>query len=161
MAKTNGVDRIWEAIEDIRLCMLTSQDGGMLRSRPMAATPDRDAHCIWFLTDVRDHKDEEISAQPQVCAAFADIRNNTWVSISGRAEVRRDRIKAKELWGPESQAWFPGGPDDPNLALLRLEPTKAEIWDATSSSIVYALETARAALTGSRPSLGDNEKVAM
>lgn len=161
MAKKQGVDRIWEAVEEIRLCMLTSQDGVGLRSRPMAATPDPDAHCIWFLTDIRNHKDEEIARNPQVCAAFADTRDNTWVSISGRAEVRRDRQKAKELWTAASQAWFPGGPDDPNLALLRLEPAKAEIWDATSSSIVYALETARAALTGTRPNLGDNEKVAM
>jgi general stress protein 26 len=161
MAKKHGVDRIWEAIEEIRLCMLTSQDGGTLRSRPMAAKAEPDAHCIWFLTDLRDHKDDEIAQNPEVCAAFADTRNNTWVSVSGQAEVRRDRQKAKELWTTESQAWFPGGPDDPNLGLLRVTPVKAEIWDATSSSIVYALETARAAITGARPNLGDNAKVAM
>jgi general stress protein 26 len=161
MAKKEGVDRIWEAIEDNRFCMLTSHDGGALRSRPMAAIAEPDARCIWFLTDIRAHKDEEISRNPQVCCAFSDPDSNTYVSISGRAEIRRDRQKAKELWTTEAQAWFPGGPDDPNLALLRVAPEQAEIWDATSSSIVYAIETVRAALTGTKPNLGDNVKVKM
>jgi general stress protein 26 len=133
----------------------------MLRSRPMAAIADRDGHCLWFLTDIRAHKDEEIRQHPSVNVAFADLRHNTYVSISGMAAVVRDRAKAKELWGPEQQAWFPGGPDDPDLALLKVTPEQGEIWDGTSSSVVYALKSLAAIVTGTRPDVGENKKVAM
>jgi general stress protein 26 len=161
MAEQNPTDRVWSAIEDIRFCMLTSRDGEQLRARPMAAFPDRQAECVWFFTDERAHKDDEIARNPQVCMAFADTKNNTYVSVSGRAELRRDEAKKKELWSVHLQAWFPGGPDDPKVVLLRVEPGEAELWDGTSSSLIYMLETARAAITGTRPNAGDNVKVTL
>ena len=33
-----------------------------MRARPMHAIPDRDAGCIWFITDTRGAKDDEIAA---------------------------------------------------------------------------------------------------
>jgi general stress protein 26 len=38
----------------------------------MRAIPDQEAGCLWFITDQRGTKDEEIAAAPDVCLAFAD-----------------------------------------------------------------------------------------
>jgi hypothetical protein len=52
------------------------------------------------------------------------------VSLSGRATLVRDAAKASELWSPLYREWFPKGLEDPELALLRIEVTRAEYWDS-------------------------------
>jgi hypothetical protein len=42
--------------------------------------------------------------------------------------------KAKELWDPNYQTWFPAGPTDPHLALIRVRVERAEYWDAPFST---------------------------
>jgi general stress protein 26 len=86
----------------------------------MHAVPDKDQGCLWFITDQRGAKDEEIQAAPEVCLAFADTRSNTYLSMTGRAEMLRDSSKARNLWSAETQAWWPKGPADPDVRVLRV-----------------------------------------
>ncbi len=86
-------DRIWSAIESIRISMMATTDGSLLRARPMQAIPRREEGVIWFFTDVTDAKDDEIRAHPQVCLAFADVNDKTYVSVSGRVVLVDDRAK--------------------------------------------------------------------
>lgn len=79
--------------------------------------------------------------------------------MTGRAYVKRDPQRAKELWNEEQQAWWPGGSDDPNVLVIRVELDRAEMWDGPSSSAVAAFEFAKARLTGRKPNLGENRKV--
>jgi Pyridoxamine 5'-phosphate oxidase like len=52
--------------------MLTTSSGSIMRARPMHALLDRDGGCLWFITDQRGAKAQEIKADPDVCVAFAD-----------------------------------------------------------------------------------------
>ena len=153
------LDRVWEIMEDIAVCMVTTHAGGRMRSRPMHAIPDQNAGCLWFITDQRGAKEDEIRAAPDVCLAFADTGSNTYLSMTGRAEMLRDVAKAEELWGTEAQAWWPNGPADPDVRVLRVIPDWAEYWDTRGNSITVALKLAAARLSGSPPDLGDNSKV--
>ena len=81
------VNRVWTLMESVRFCMLSTWTGTELRSRPMGAFVRRDEGLIYFFTDGRAHKDEEISAYPQVCLAFGDPTEQQYVSVSGVAEV--------------------------------------------------------------------------
>jgi len=65
-------DRVWELMEKISICMLTTHDGEKLRSRPMAAFVRHDENAVYFLGDAHHHKDEEIARNPNVGLAFAD-----------------------------------------------------------------------------------------
>ena len=130
-----------------------------MRSRPMHAMADRENNCLWFITDQRGAKDEEIKDAPNVCLAFSDTSQNVYLSISGRAEMMRDPAKATQLWSTEAQAWWPKGPTDPEVRVLRVFPDHAEYWDTRGNSIIVALKLAAARLSGTPPSLGKNEKV--
>jgi general stress protein 26 len=152
-------DHVWDIAESIKTCMLTTASGGRMRSRPMHAMPDHDAGCLWFITDHRGAKDDEIKAAADVCLAFADTRSNAYLSMSGRAEMLHDMAKAKELWSSEAQAWWPKGPTDPEVRVLRVVPDRAEYWDTRGNSITVALKLAAAGVTGSPPDLGENKKV--
>ncbi|HSV19201.1 MAG TPA: pyridoxamine 5'-phosphate oxidase family protein [Casimicrobiaceae bacterium] len=59
--------------------------------------------------------------------------------------------KVKELWNAMAGAWFPHGPDDPNLGLLRIDVERGEYWDPGSSKMVRMLAIAKAAITHSPP----------
>ena len=125
----------------------------------MHAMPDRAAGCLWFITDQRGAKDEEIRAAPDVCVAFADTGSSTYLSMTGHAEMFRDSTKAGELWSTETQAWWPRGPTDPEVRVLRFVPRSAEYWDNRGNSITVALKFAAARLSGTPASLGENKKV--
>ena len=133
-------DRFWEIMDDIAVCMVTTHAGGKMRSRPMHAIPDRPAGCIYFVTDTRGAKDDEIAAAPDVCLAFADIGDNTYLSVTGTAEMIRDPAKAEDLWSTEAQVWWPRGPNDPSVRVLRVVPEQAEYWDTRGNPITVALK---------------------
>jgi general stress protein 26 len=43
-----------------------------------------------------------------------------------------DEIKLQKLWRPEMKSWFPGGLQEPDLGLLRVDIHHAEAWDGKS-----------------------------
>ena len=157
MAASNDVDRVWELMEKISICMLTTHDGERIRSRPMAAFVRRDEDTIYFLGDAHHHKDDEIHDNPNVGLAFAD--GSKFVSVTGHASVSRDKAKIKELWGPSAKAWW-DSPEDPNIRLLTVTPDDAEFWEGPGK-IVGMIKMAAAAATSSRPNYGENRKVTM
>jgi general stress protein 26 len=60
----------------------------------------------------------------------------------------RDVDKTKVIWRKTDSVWWPGGPHDPAVCLLRIEPLTAELWDGPASIAVAAFEFAKAKLTG-------------
>jgi general stress protein 26 len=155
------IDHVWTLTEKIRVCMLTTLSGGAMRARPMHALPDRERGCLWFITDQHGAKDDEIKAAPEVCLAFAETSSNTYLSVTGRAELFADAAKAKELWSNEAQAWWPKGPTDPDVRVLRVIPDRAEYWDTRGNSVTVALKLVAARISGQPPDLGDSRKVQM
>jgi general stress protein 26 len=155
------IDRVWHIVEKVGVAMLTTRFAGGLRARPLEARPDRAAGLIWFLTDMRSGKDGEVATSPDVGLVFIDAGDKAYLSITGRAEILRDTAQAAKIWKSTDQVWWPGGPDDPTLRLLRVEPKTAELWDGPSSAAVAAFEFAKARLTGGKPNLGENRKISV
>ena len=153
------VSHAWDLMEEVQTCMLVTHDGRNLRSRPMGAYVRRHEHAVYFLTDIRHHKDEEIEASHQVCLAFADISGEKYVSVTGNAEIVDDRDKVKELWSTPAKAWWETA-DDPDIRILKVTPSFAEYWDSPEAIVNY-VELAAAALSGEEPEVGENRKVRM
>lgn len=156
---TRHLERVWGIIERTGVGMLTTKFRGGMRARPLEARPDRDAGLLWFVTDVRGHKDDEIEAAHDVCFVVIEREDKAYLSITGRAHVIRDAVKAAKIWKQTDDAWWPDGPRDTNVRVIRLEPATAELWDGPASGAVVAYEFAKARLTGDQPDLGENRKV--
>ena len=159
--RDNDLEKLRELVKDIDFCMLTTVDeGGDLHSRPMSSNGDIDPNGdIWFFTSASSHKVSEIAKLPRVNVSFADPENQRYISVSGTAQLTRDRAKIDELWRPQFKIWFPEGKDDPEVALLRVSLEKAEYWDSPSSTIGYALSFVSSLVTGKEPDLGENKKI--
>ncbi|MGE0233593.1 MAG: pyridoxamine 5'-phosphate oxidase family protein [Flavobacteriaceae bacterium] len=159
MGDDRNEEHVWKLMDDISPCMLATQDGDLIRARPMAAMPDREAGAIYFLTDVKGHKDEDIARHPEVCLSFAEPGDNHYLSVTGRAEISADRDKIEQLWSAAADAWW-DGPQDPSVRVLKVTPVDAQYWDAPGT-IVSTIKMAAAAMSGTRPDMGEQQKVKM
>ena len=158
-SRMEAIKKLDEMIEGIDFCMLTTIDGGHLRSRPMSTQQFEFNGDLWFFTSDQTHKVDEIAGDSRVCVAYSDPGNNRYVSVSGRASLSKDHSKIEELWNPAHKAWFPEGLDDPHLALLKVEVDEAEYWDSPSSKLVQIVGFVKALATGKAMDGGENEKL--
>lgn len=141
-------------IDDIAIAMLTTvDDDGTLASRPMAALEMDAQGALWFFTDSRSAKVDQLH-----CAnlSFTDLAHGTYVSLSGRGEIDTDRAHIKRLWSSFARPWFPDGPDSPNLALLKFIPEAADYWDAPNSKMVRAFGVIASVAAGRPIAMGEH-----
>lgn len=157
MDTTNDIDRAWNLMQDIGFCMLSTHVGDAIRARPMAAHVEPMENTIYFLTDARSAKDDEVENDRQVGLAFSDTGGQKYVSVSGTAAVSNDRALIRELWSTPAKAWW-DSPDDPDIRVLKVTPHSAEYWDSPGTVVSY-IKMMAAAVTNTRPDMGDNAKV--
>ena len=162
---TEARTTLWNLIKDIRFAMFTTRhSNGHLHSRPMTtqnSSLDEDSQ-LWFFMSRKGDPVADLLADPAVNVAYADTGADSYVSVSGTAAVVDDMAKKKQLWSKMAEAWFPGGADDPDLALVRVNITHANYWDVKESKIVQLYQMAKAAITGKPPTdLGDHAEIRM
>lgn len=165
MSDANARQKLWDLIKDIRFAMFTTRHAnGHLHSRPMTTQNraiDEDDR-LWFFMPRHAEPAVDLGLETEVNVAYADPGSDAYVSVSGRARIVHDQAKARQLWTKVAEAWFPGGPEDPELALVEVRITHAHYWDVKSSKIVQLYAMAVAALTGKAPArLGDSAEVRM
>lgn len=121
------------------------------------ARPERSRGIIWFLTDLRSDQEREIEKWHDIGLIFIDAKAAAYLSITARAQVRRDHAKAAEIWKSTDDMWWQGS-DDSSVCVLRVEPIIAELWDGPSSKMIAAFEFVKSQLTGGEADLGENRK---
>lgn len=162
---TQAHDTLWKLIKETRFAMLTHRDAdGQLHSQPLTMqNRELDAGgALYFFVSRSSHLARRVAADAQVNLAYANTDDDSYVSISGAARLSEDRARITQLWSPAAKAWFPGGQDDPDLALLVVQPDHAEYWNVKESKIAQVLKMAKAAITGKPPTqMGEHREVGM
>ena len=147
-------------IEGIRFAMLTTlEEDGHLRTRPMTTQEVEFDGDLWFFASAESLRPLEVQANARASAAYSDGDRSVYVTMEGHAEVVRDRAKVRELWNPVVAAYFEGGPEDPEVALLCVHVERAEYWDAPSSKTVRLFNLLKSVVTGRRGDGGTHEKL--
>jgi general stress protein 26 len=159
--RQESIEKLKGLLEGIDFCMLTTIDGGKLRSRPMSTQQFEFDGELWFFTRDNTHKIDEIEADNRVNVAYSKPDDNTYVSVSGSGSLSKDRAKMEELWSPILKAWFPDGLEDPNICLLKVDVEEAEYWESTSSTLVQLAGFVKAIATGQEADYGDYGKINM
>jgi general stress protein 26 len=154
LSHAEQLKKLADLVKDIRVTMFTTFDAktGKPHARPMY-TQKLDAETftgsLWFLSDIHSGKVDELNANPAVLLTYADPGKNRFVTVTGTADAERDPAKAKELWNVHAKGWWPGGPDDPNLGIIRVDVAEAEYWDGPSQ-LSYLFSLVKAVATGNR-----------
>lgn len=130
---------------------------GRLTSRPMTLQEVEFDGDLWFFAERDSTPVQHITASPEVNVGVGS--GGTWVSLTGDAVVVGDAAKKRELWNSAVEAWFPQGPDDDSVVLIKVEADSAEYWDAPGGRLATAFSFVKAKVTGERIEGGVNEKV--
>ena len=117
-------------------------------TRPMATIDVEDNGTLWFYTDIRSIKVEEVSKERKAHLVYSHPGKESYLDVWGMASVVTDRSLIKEKWSTMVKAWFPDGPEDPNLALLKIVPYRNYYWDAETGKMVQFLKIAASIVTG-------------
>jgi general stress protein 26 len=114
----------------------------------MASIPRPEQNAIWFFTETGSAKDRNVQNTPQACLTYAHSRSKVFVSVSGTLTRVSDHDTITDLWNDDAQAFFPKGPDDPDVVLLRFDPVYGEYWDARSSPLATAIRFLTSRVSG-------------
>ena len=155
-----ALTKVAEMVGDAKFAMLTTlEKDGTLRSRPMATMQLDGEGNLWFFTSLSSPKIEETQPGQQVSLSYARTDKQDYLSVSGTAELVHDKKKMQALWSPWLKPWFPKGPDDPELALLKVGIIAVEYWDAPDSAMARAYGLVKAVATGDTDALGEHRKI--
>ncbi|HZI00086.1 MAG TPA: pyridoxamine 5'-phosphate oxidase family protein [Flavisolibacter sp.] len=142
--------------QEVNICMfITNTNEEKEHTRPMATIDVDDDGTLWFYTDIRSIKVEEVSIDKQVHLTYAHPGKESYMDVWGTSSIVTDRTLIKEKWSPVVKAYFPGGADDPNVALMKVRPTSVYYWESETGKMVQFLKMAVAAVTG-KPGIAES-----
>ena len=118
--------KFWTTLADSPFLFL-QLDADPHRAVPMTAQLDKDAdHAIWFFHS----RTGPLAAGGPATATFAGKGHDLFARFTGILSKETNRGRLDQEWSPAVEAWFPGGKDDPDLLMLRMDLGEAEIWNA-------------------------------
>jgi general stress protein 26 len=149
-------EKFWKALASDMTMMLGIDGVDDGHARPMTAQLEHeDSGPIWFFTTKDNSLLRALEQGERAIATFASKGHDLFAAVHGKLSVDTDRIMVDKLWNRFVAAWYEGGKDDPKLALLRLDPERAQIWE-DASSLVSGVKL----LLGVDPKKDYQEKVA-
>lgn len=154
-------DKFWSALKSDMTMMLGLDGVEDGHARPMTAqlgdVREGDRGPIWFFTSRDNGIVEKLGAGEgnRAIATFTSKGHDLFATVHGGLSLDNNPATIDRLWNRYVAAWYEGGKSDPKLALLRLDPEKAEIW-LDASSIVAGIKM----LLGADPKQDYKDKVA-
>ena len=138
---------IVEIVRGERFVMMTSVAAdGTLQSYPMTPQEVTEEAVVRFFIGLQGDQAENLRKNGQVNLAFAEA--GSWLSVAGRATFVEDRTKIAELWDDSAKSYFPGGVDDPNLALVLVTSESAQYWGLPGGKVAGVAQILKAKVTG-------------
>lgn len=98
---------------------------------------------------------QKLELGDRAIATFASKGHDLFATLHGAVSLDNDRAVIDRLWNRFVAAWYERGKDDPNLAVLRFDAERAEIW-LDASSLVAGIKM----LLGADPKEDYKDKVA-
>ena len=162
-AEQGSEQRLVELLKKVRIAMFASRGpDGRFHSRPMATSDVAFDGSVYFITDENSGKVDDLARDPETIVTYSDEGKQIYLSLRGRADVITDKDVIKQHWTASARGWFPGGADDPRVALIRVQVEDAEYWDAPNGKVAVLYAYAKAMVTGERPgNVGEHARVSI
>ena len=137
-------EHLYDLLEGFETAMLVTRGpDGHMHARPMAVAEMHADADAYFVTSIDSPKVAEIYADADVLLTFQSAHQ--YAAIYGRVNIVRERALIVRLWKDTWKVWFPRGPSDPSIALLRFDADRGELWnDLGLLGVQYAFEGTRA-----------------
>ena len=148
---TEALKKFKDLVEQVAICMfITNTRNQHEHTRPMATIEVEDDGTLWFYTDIRSIKVEEVHNQHDIHLTYAHPGKETYLDVWGSAEIVSDRQQVVDKWSPIVKGWFPDGINDPHLGLLKVQPYEVYYWVAETGKMVQFFKMAASIVSGNR-----------
>lgn len=126
-------DRFWAALAQVRTGLLAvdTDEGDVVA--PMTAHFDgrgplffyapADGVLVGHLDGTDPHHGRFLYTGPD---------HGLYAVVDATLAIEADAAIRACFWSDEVEAWFPGGPDHPGVAMIRCEPGEAKVWLGTA-----------------------------
>ena len=124
-------------MRELDLCMMTTiGKDGMTASRPMSNNCDVDYDGRSFFFTWEDSKlVQDLKNNSHVNLSFSG-KKNLFISVSGLADIVRNRRKMEKQWVPSLDQWFEQGLDTTNLVMIEVQARTIHLWQNEKEKIV-------------------------
>jgi general stress protein 26 len=148
LSGNTAIQKIKEIVKHAGTCMfVTNVSKFPLSARPMATIEVEDNGSIWFFSKDNSEKNQHISVDSKVQLFYENHSSSEYISVSGNAQIVRDKKKIEELWTPMARNWFKG-PEDPSCTLIKFIPDTGHYWDTKNNKMVQMIKMAVGMVTG-------------
>ena len=126
--------------------LVTRTPQGFLTSRPMELQEPRPERALWIVTTENTSSARNIARNSVINLSFRRPKDQSWVSIAGRADLNSDAELIERLWDRSWSAWIP---DDmrSQAVLIEIEPYQIDFWEPEHGALGKIFEVAKAAAT--------------
>ena len=121
--------KFWMSLQSDMVMMLGLVGVEESHTRPMTAQLRGSDGPIFFFTSRDNTLVQNLRADSRAIGTFTSKDHDLFASVHGRLSLDNDPDVIDELWNPFVAAWYEEGRDDPELALLRFDADRAEIWE--------------------------------
>ncbi len=106
--------------------LITFAPEGYARARTVSRLNDLSEGYLDFATGRKEKKTGEIAADPRVTLFFVDPETRDHASVYGKAKLVDDPAVKALRWREEFRRYWPGGSEDPDFIVIRVEPVRGE-----------------------------------
>jgi general stress protein 26 len=139
MDDMNKIEGMSESFKEAKIVMLTTFRDGEKISRPMTNFNEDPYEMIWFPTDSKSRKVDDIKKNPEVLVQFPSSSEGKYYEISGKAEFEEESVAAQKwkwwylYWHPHQRRrfLFRAGDDTSRRTIINIHPTSARILSDT------------------------------
>ncbi|PWW74570.1 hypothetical protein C7212DRAFT_353268 [Tuber magnatum] len=145
-------------VEGVKFGMMTTRQSqsGLLVSRCMSLAARENGIDFLFHTNTETGKTDELHSDPHVNLGFLKNSTGEWASVSGTATVDNGSGNSRRYYTPALKAWIgdlgdkihDGGPEDPRLAVIKVQAKTATYALQKGTALSRGLEISRGAITG-------------
>jgi len=158
-----ALQKFKKLVNEIKICMFITDnatgDAVENHTRPMATIDADEDGTLWFYTDIRSIKVEEVNIEKNVHLVYSHPGKDSYLDVWGRATIVTDRQTVVDKWSPVVKAWFPDGAGDPNLGMLKVKPYRCYYWDAEAGKMIEFLKMAASIVTEKKLAEGAEGKL--
>lgn len=127
-------EKFWQSFADSPFVFVSLQSTTN-DAVPMTAQLDKNANSeIWFFTS----RDSHLAQMGPATCTFESKGHDFFARFEGNLVEETSRERLDKQWSNFVEAWFPGGKDDPNLLMLRMDLGDAELWSGDQSLLTTA-----------------------
>jgi len=150
LKNNEAIEKLKSLVNEIMVCLfctnLKTDDGSTCR--PMSAIKVCDEGNIWFFSEKNSDKNIAIETSKNVQLFFSHPGKSSYLVVNGEAIIILDQKQIEALWTPAAKIWFKGGKDDPNISIIKVNPTNAYYWDTDGNQMINFIKMVASVATG-------------